>query len=161
MRISEFLNETAIKIDLEAKTKSAAIEELVDLLVEEHEISMTHRASTIEAVKDREQMVSTGMEHGVAIPHGAVETVDDLVAAFAISKSGVDFQSIDGKPAYIIILLILPARKSGTSVETMEGISRILTMEVLRDQVRKAGTAQELMDIIIEEEERQLLARAQ
>ena len=50
MRISEFLNETAIKIDLEAKTKSAAIEELVDLLVEEHEISMTHRASTIEAV---------------------------------------------------------------------------------------------------------------
>lgn len=158
MRISEFLSESTIKIGLEARTKTAAIEEMVDLLVEEHEISLTNRTSVIEAVLERERMVSTGMEHGVAIPHGAADTVDDLVAAMGICNPGIDFQSIDGRPTYIVLLLILPANKYGSSVQAMAGVSRILTHEKLRDRIRSARTASEVMDVIVEEEDRVLLS---
>jgi len=156
--ISEFLNDTAIKIGLLARSKTAAIEELVDLLVEEHEISLSDRASVIERVLDREKLVSTGMEHGVALPHGAVESVDEIVAAMGISHDGVDFQSIDGKPAHIMILLILPANKYSSSVQTMAGIARVLTHKPLRDGLLTATSPEEIMDIISEEEERQLLS---
>ncbi len=155
MMVSEFLNEATIKIGLEAHTKTAAIEELVDLLVEEHEVSLANRATVIQTVMKREEMVSTGMEHGVALPHGAVDCVDDVVAAFGIAPNGVEFESLDGKPAQIIILLILPANKYSASVKTMAGISRILTQAELRQKVLVATTPEEVMDIIIEEEERQ------
>ncbi len=158
MRMSELLNESTIKVGLEARSKVVAIEELVDVLVEEHEVSMSDRATAIESVLNREKMVSTGMEHGVAIPHGAIETVDDIVAALGVSHDGVDFQSIDGKPAHIIILLILPASKYSSSVQTMAGVSRVLTNRSLREEICSATSPDDIMDIIIGEEERQLLS---
>jgi mannitol/fructose-specific phosphotransferase system IIA component (Ntr-type) len=158
MTISEFLNESNIRIGLDARNKREAIEEVVDLLVEEHEISMASRSSVIEAVMDREQMVSTGMEHGVAIPHGAVDSVDELVAALIVSKDGIDFKSIDGKPAHIIILLILPANKYSSSVQTMACVSRIMNSKTLRENILSADDPADIMDLIVEEEERQLLA---
>jgi PTS system nitrogen regulatory IIA component len=158
MTISEFLNESNIRIGLDARNKREAIEEVVDLLVEEHEISMASRSSVIEAVMEREQMVSTGMEHGVAIPHGAVDSVDELVAALIVSKDGIDFKSIDGKPAHIIILLILPANKYSSSVQTMACVSRIMNSKTLRENILSADDPADIMDLIVEEEERQLLA---
>jgi mannitol/fructose-specific phosphotransferase system IIA component (Ntr-type) len=158
MRISEIITESTIKKGLEARSKIAAIEELVDLLVEAHEVSMAARATIIESIVAREKLVSTGMEHGVAIPHGAVDSVDDVVAALAVSNAGIDFQSIDGKPTYIVVLLVLPANKYSSSVQTMAGISRLLTHKRLRDRVRNAQSADDIMDIIIEEEEHQILS---
>ena len=158
MTIAEFLNESTIKVGMEARSKTVAIEELVDLLVEEHEISMSDRALVIETVLTREKMVSTGMEHGVAIPHGAVEAVDDIVAALGTSHQGVDFQSIDGKRSHIIILLILPAHRYNSSVQTMAAISRVLSQPKLRDKMRRAATPGDVMDVIIDEEERRLLS---
>ncbi|OVE81715.1 hypothetical protein BVY04_02670 [bacterium M21] len=155
MRISELLNETTMKIDLEARNKSGAIEELVDLLVEEHEISLADRSHVIQAILQREEMVSTGMEYGVALPHGAVSCVEEVVAALGVSKQGLDFQSIDGRLTYIIILLVLPKEKYSAGVRTMAGISRVLTSDGLRDRLRAAGDAGEIMDIIIEEDDRQ------
>jgi len=158
MSISEFLNESNIKIGLDARNKREAIEEIVDLLVEEHEISMASRSSVIEAIMERENMVSTGMEHGVAIPHGAVDSVNDLVAALAVSHDGIEFKSIDGQPAHIIILLVLPANKYSSSVQTMASVSRILNHKSLRENILKSSDPSEIMDIIIDEEERQLLS---
>lgn len=115
-------------------------QERQDLLVEEHELSLAHRGHVIEAVVARERMMSTGMEFGVAIPHGAVAMVDDVVAAVGISDEGIDFQAIDGKLTHIIILLVLPASKYSSSVMTMAAISRIMTNEELRDRVRHAAS---------------------
>lgn len=157
MRISEFLNESTIKVNLEARSKTVAIEELVDLLVEQHEISLSDRATVIESVMAREKTVSTGMENGIAIPHGAVDSIDNIVASLGVKKAGLDFQSFDGKPAHIIILLALPAGKTGASVQTMAGISRIMTHRELRERILDAETPEEVMDIIIEEEDRQFL----
>jgi PTS system nitrogen regulatory IIA component len=159
MMMSEFLSESPIKVRLEARNKVAAIEEMVDLLVSDHQISLANRGSVIEAVMKREQMISTGMEHGVAIPHGAVDSVDDIVAALGVSEEGLDFQSIDGRPTYIIILLILPANKFSSSVQAMAGISRVLTNARIRQSIRDAKDADALLDCIVEEEERQMLEK--
>ncbi|NQU38722.1 MAG: PTS sugar transporter subunit IIA [Lentisphaerae bacterium] len=159
MMISEFLSEAPIKIGLEARNKTAAIEEMIDLLVSDHQISLANRGSVIEAVMKREQMISTGMEHGVAIPHGAVDSVDDIVAAMGVSRDGIDFQSIDGRPTYIVILLILPSNKYSSSVQAMAGISRVLTSPQIRKSIIEATSSDALLDCILEEEERLLLSR--
>ena len=156
MRISELLHEETIKVGLDAKSKTAANEELVDLLVEEHENSLADRGTVIQTVLQREEMMSTGMEHGIAIPHGAVECVKDVVAALGISK-GIEFESMDGEPAHIIVLLILPKDKYTASVRTMAGITKLLTHETLRNKIIVAKDPTEVMDDIIEEEERQFL----
>lgn len=157
MTISEFLNESTIKLALEARNKTAAIEELVDVLVEEHEISLADRSTVIQAALERERMISTGMEHGVAIPHGAVDCVSDVVAALGISRDGVDFESMDGRPAHLVILLILPKNKYSAGVRTMAGVTRILSSDSLRKGVLAADSPADIMDVIIEEEERQFL----
>lgn len=159
MMMSEFLSEAPIKIGLEARNKTAAIEEMIDLLVSDHQISLANRGTVIEAVMKREAMISTGMEHGVAIPHGAVDSVDDIVAALGVSQAGVDFHSIDGRPTYIIILLILPANKYSSSVQAMAGISRVLTTPQIRKSIRDATSSDDLLDCILDEEERLLLNR--
>ena len=159
MMMSEFLSESPIKIGLEARTKTAAIEEVVDMLVSDHQISLANRSVVVDAVLKRERMVSTGMEHGVAIPHGAVDCVDDIVAALAVSREGVDFQSIDGRLTHIVILLVLPANKFSSSVQTMAGISRVLTNSRIRRCICEAETPNDLLDFIIEEEERLLLEK--
>lgn len=156
MRISELLHETTIKVGLEAKNKTAAIEELIDILVEEHEISLADRGVVINAVLQREDMMSTGMEHGIAIPHGAVECVKDVVAALGISK-GIEFESMDGEPATIIVLLILPKDKYTAGVKTMAGITKLLTNDTLRDKITTSSDSMDVMDDIIAEEERQFL----
>ena len=156
MRISELLHETTIKVGLEAKNKTTAIEELIDILVEEHEISLADRGVVINAVLQREEMMSTGMEHGIAIPHGAVECVKDVVAALGISK-GIEFESMDGEPATIIVLLILPKDKYTAGVKTMAGITKLLTNKTLRDKITTSSDSMDVMDDIIAEEERQFL----
>ncbi|OVE77322.1 hypothetical protein BVX99_02970 [bacterium F16] len=158
MRISELLHETTIKVGLDAKNKTTAIEELIDLLVEEHEISLADRGTVINTVLQREEMMSTGMEHGIAIPHGAVECVNDVVAALGISK-GIDFESMDGEPAQIIVLLILPKDKYTAGVRTMAGITKLLTHDTLREKITNATDSMDVMAGIIEEEERQFLER--
>ena len=155
MRISELLNETTIKMSLEAKSKTAAIEELVDVLVEEHEISLSDRTAVISAVLKREEMISTGLELGIAIPHGAVDCVGDVVGALGICKEGMEFESMDGEPSHLIILLILPKDKYSAGVRTMAGITKLLTHDTLREQIVQATDSSEVMDVIIEEEERQ------
>ncbi len=159
MMISEFLHESTVRIGLEARNKIAAIEELIDVLVEEHEVRVASRASVIQSVLDREKMMSTGMEQGVAIPHGASDSVEDVVAALGVSRLGIDFHSLDGRPAHIIILLILPANEYSAGVQTMGGISKLLTHEGLRKRILGAETPAEVMDILIEEEEKHHLTQ--
>ena len=158
MMVSEFLHESTVRVGLEARNKTAAIEELVDVLVEEHEISVASRADIIQIVLDREKMMSTGMEQGVAIPHGATDVVDDVIAAFGVSHEGIDFHSVDGRLAHIVILLILPVNEYSAGVKTMSGITKILTHEGLRKRIVDASTASEVIDVLIEEEERRHLA---
>ena len=108
MKLTDILAENEIKVDLEAEDKKEAIEELVDLLISEHELSLRNRDEILEVVFKRESSISTGVGGGVAIPHGTVDCINDIIAAMGISSSGIDFDSFDGDPTNIVLLLLVP-----------------------------------------------------
>jgi mannitol/fructose-specific phosphotransferase system IIA component (Ntr-type) len=148
VRLTEILREDIIKINLDATTKWEAIEELVDLLISAHELRLTDRNEIIEGVFEREQSLSTGLEHGIAVPHAVANCVEDVIAALGTSRSGIPFESHDGKPAKLIILLLIPQGAFQRHVRTLAGIARLGTNPELRDQLFEAKTATDAMDVL-------------
>lgn len=154
MRLMDILRESLIKIGIDASNKWDAIDELIDYLITEHEIKITDRETVLRAVVAREKSLSTGMQHGVAIPHGAVDCIDEVVACMGISSEGIDFESLDGKPTHFLMLLIIPKNKFQSHVKTLAGIARLLNSESLRQKLLKTTSGDEAFAIIEEEESR-------
>jgi mannitol/fructose-specific phosphotransferase system IIA component (Ntr-type) len=150
VQLSELIQEEAIKVGLTARDKWEAIDELVDLLVAAHEIRLADRPEVVEAVHAREKSFSTGLKYGLAVPHGTVECVREIVAALGTSAQGIPFESADGLPARLVILLVLPKGKLEHHVRTLAGVSRLATRPELRDRVLAAPTAGELAAVIRE-----------
>jgi mannitol/fructose-specific phosphotransferase system IIA component (Ntr-type) len=144
LQLSELIQEEVIKVGLSARDKWEAIEELVDVLVAAHEIRLADRPEVIEAVGIRERSFSTGLKYGLAVPHGSVECVGEIVAALGTSTEGIPFESADGKPARLVILLVLPKGKFQHHVRTLAGVSRLATRPELREKVLSASTSNEL-----------------
>ena len=141
MQLSELIQEEVIKVGLTARSKWEAITELVDLLVAAHEIRLADRAAVIDAVQARERSFSTGLKYGLAVPHGSVECVHDIVAALGTSPDGIPFESADGQPARLVILLLLPKGEFPQHVRTLAGVSRLATRPGLRERVLAAADA--------------------
>ncbi len=156
MKLSEFLRPELIKVGLEAKDKWDAITQLVEMMVAANELKPEHREDIIEVVFDRERSMSTGMERGIAIPHANSSLINEAVGALGISKSGISFESLDGKPAQIIILLVIPKDKFQQHVRTLAGIARLLNHEQMTDALRAVSDPQEAMKIIKTEEDKDL-----
>ncbi len=152
MNLSEMIQEDVIKVGLEATNKWEAIEELIDVLVEAHELRLTDRAQVAEAVVTREKSMSTGLEHGLAVPHGAVDCVNDIVASLGVSRTGIPFQSADGSPACLIALLVIPRGSFQRHVRTLAAIARLAGSPDLRQKIIAASTAGEVFRIIYEQE---------
>lgn len=138
MRLSELLNTQAITARLKARTKRDAIVELVDVLEAAHGLSS--QGEILDRVLRREAMMSTGIGNGVAIPHGKARLVDRLVAACGVSAEGVDFESVDGEPATLFILLVAPESGGAMHVKVLANISRLLKEESVRRTLREAGS---------------------
>jgi len=155
MRLSELLQEDLVRTSLDATTKWEAIQELVDLLISAHELRLGDRAAVLDAVATREKSMSTGLARGLAVPHGAVDCVQEVVASLGVSCPGIPFDSADGKPARLIILLVIPADSFQHHVATLAGIARLARNESLRERICSAKTAAEIMEIIFELEETQ------
>lgn len=153
MLLGEILHRGSIKVDLEAVSKDEAIEELVDLLVDAHEISLALRDHVVEAVLERERSMSTGMEHGIAIPHGSSDRIDDIIAALGISRKGVPFQSIDGRPARIIVLLLLPKQRFQAHVRTLAGIAHLMGNRTFREALVNAPGVDAVVGLIEQAED--------
>lgn len=152
MKLIELLREDLIKIGLEAEDRWEAIEEMVNLLVSTHEIRLRDKHEVLTAVVEREKTMSTGLGHGIAIPHGASESVDQFVAAMGISRSGIDCQAIDGKPVYLVLLLVVPAAIFADHIKTLAGIARLLNNEEFRAKLMDSQTPEEIMEFIQQEE---------
>jgi PTS system nitrogen regulatory IIA component len=101
---------------------------------------------------ERESMGSTGIGDGVAIPHGKLHGMDDVVVAFGRSHRGVDYQSLDDKPAYLFFLLVTPDDSPGEHLKMLARISRILKNPVLREKLRIVSDRRELHQLILEED---------
>ena len=148
MQLSELIQEEVIKVGLTARDKWEAIDELVDVLVAAHEIRLADRMVVIEAVRIREHSFTTGLKYGLAVPHGSVECVHDIVAALGTSARGIPFESPDGQPARLVILLVIPKESFQHHVGTLAGVSRLATLPELRERVLAAPTAREIAEVI-------------
>jgi len=143
MTLSELLTAKAVSANLKARTKRDALVELVDLLEDAHGIRS--QGEILDRVLRREAMMSTGIGNGVAIPHGKAKAVDRMLAACAISREGVDFESADGEPAHIFILLVSPETVGASHVKVLANISRVLKEESVRTTLRDAASPTELL----------------
>lgn len=148
MNLSSLLHPDRVRIGLEARDKTGAITELVDFLVARGAVAAGAREAALQAVLAREDSLSTGMEHGVALPHGSVNCVEEPTGALGISPKGIAFASLDGKPAHLIVCLLVPRNRTSRHVRTLAGIARLLNNESLRNMLLTAKTAEESMAVI-------------
>lgn len=150
MKIMEFLNKKAVSVNLKSADKEGVIRELVDLLSKAEDIK--NKEELIRALLTRESLGSTGIGQGIGIPHTKTSSVKNLVAAFGLSQKGVNFDSLDGEPAYIFFLLIAPEESAGPHLKALARISRMLKDKYFRDLLKKAQDEKEILRIIQEED---------
>jgi fructose-specific phosphotransferase system IIA component len=150
MRLTEILKPQNIKVPVEAKTKTEAIGELVNLLAANGEV--TDAKKVLDAVLERESTRTTGIGNGLAIPHGKCNGTDHLVMAIGRPATPIDFQAIDGRPVTLIWLLSSPPDKTGPHIHALARISRLMTIEKFRQTLLAAQTAQDLYDAIVQQE---------
>ena len=156
MQIMEFLSKKAILADIKSTKKEEVIKELVDALVAAGEIEKRCRNKLIDALMTRESLGSTAIGQGIAIPHAKSDCVDKLIAAFGLSKKGVDFDSLDGEPAYIFFLLVAPQDSAGPHLKALARISRLLKDKYFRDSLRACTDDKSILKIIAGEDEKKL-----
>lgn len=154
MSLMEFLDDRAVSIDIKAQQKEDVIRELVGLLVKAGSIKEKDVHKLVQILLNREALGSTGIGQGVAIPHGKSDCVDRLIAAFAVSKNGVSFDSLDGEPVYLFFLLVAPEDSAGPHLKALARISRLLKDKHFRDSLRTAKDEKTLLKIIRDEDER-------
>ncbi|MDD5592889.1 MAG: PTS sugar transporter subunit IIA [Candidatus Omnitrophica bacterium] len=156
MNIMDFLSKKAILTDIKSTKKEEIMKELVDALINAGEIEKRYRNKLIDALMARESLGSTAIGQGVAIPHAKSDCVDKLVAAFGLSKKGVNFDSLDGEPAYIFFLLVAPQDSAGPHLKALARISRLLKDKYFRDSLRAATDEKAVIKIITQEDEKKV-----
>jgi nitrogen PTS system EIIA component len=150
MKILDILAPEAIIPALRASTKSDALQEIATMLATLHpEID---RARLVQVLQDREALGSTAIGEGIAIPHGKLPGVANVVAAFGRSDAGLDFDSLDGKPTHLFFLLVAPEDSAGAHLKALARVSRLLKDKAFRDRLAAGGTAEQLFAIIKEED---------
>ncbi len=154
MKITDFLSPNAIVADIKSTKKEEVIQDLVDSLIASSEIDKRNKNKLLEALMLRESLGSTAIGQGVAIPHAKCDCVDKLIAAFGLSKKGVDFDSLDGEPAYIFFLLVAPQDSAGPHLKALARISRLLKDKYFRDSLRACEDSKGVLAIISQEDEK-------
>ena len=150
MILTQILQPDCIKVPVESRDKEAVITELVDLL----NVSglLLDRDEVLEAVLTRERTQSTGTGAGIAIPHGKCNAVKELVMAIGIAHEPIEYNSIDGKPVTILILLVSPADQTGPHIQALATISRLMLNEEFRQQLEKVTSADEVYGLLNNQE---------
>jgi len=152
MKITDFLCKEAIEVNLQSTKKKETLKELIDKLGDAKRIKESAKEKILQALLDREKLGSTGIGQGVAIPHAKTDKVDEIVCAFGTSKKGVDFDALDGEKVFIIFLLIAPQDSAGMHLKVLAKISRLLKDKFFRQALREAGSTNEVVKIIKEED---------
>jgi PTS system nitrogen regulatory IIA component len=150
MKISDILVREASILDLKSTTKDDLLAEISSSLAAA-EPALEAKA-LLSVLREREALQSTGIGEGVAIPHGKVKGLDRLVAAFARSTGGVDFDSIDGQPTQLLFLLIVPEQSGGQHLKALARISRFFRDASFREKLLGAADLEEIFRAIEEED---------
>jgi mannitol/fructose-specific phosphotransferase system IIA component (Ntr-type) len=144
--LSELLKEDRIRVPLGSRTKDDLLRELVELATPGSGRETVE--AILAAVRDREQLLSTGIGSGVAIPHGKTPVVDQLIMAAGVTGEPVDFDALDGQPVELLFLLIGPESASGAHIKVLSRISRLLRREELRERLREATSGTDFLRVV-------------
>lgn len=152
MKISDLMVEGLIIDELGGASKMDVLREFSDLLYDKGKIH--DKEGLTRVLVARETLGSTGIGDGVAIPHGKLKGLKDLVLAFGRSSPGVDFDSLDGEPAHLFFLLVAPEDAPGDHLKALAGISRLMKSRQLREELMKASDSGEIRRILAQGEDR-------
>lgn len=156
MKLSDFVVREAILPNLQVESKEAAIRAMVGSLKASGNIPPDDEEGIVAAIMKREELGSTGIGNGVAVPHTKHPSVDKLVATVAIAPSGVDFASLDGEAVYILFLLVSPPERPGDHLRGLENISRHLRNQNFCNFLKQAKSSEDVMDLLLEADNNQL-----
>ncbi|MCL2758847.1 MAG: PTS sugar transporter subunit IIA [Treponema sp.] len=148
MNLKTVITTDTIDLNLKGSTKKEIINELLDILVRSGKI--LDRDAALAAVMDREEKMSTGMKHGIAIPHGKCAAADDLVACIGISEKPVDFDSLDKQPCRIFIMTLSPVEKTGPHLQFLAEVSLLFKSADKREEILVAKSPEEVLEILTE-----------
>src|SRR5437870_10679876 len=150
MRMSDFVVRDAIIPELTASTKEGVIREMVESLKAAGQFKSGDPEDVIRAILKRELLGSTGIGRGVAIPHTKHNSVDRLIGTVALSNAGVAFDSLDGEPVHVFVLLISPQDRPGDHLRALENVSRSLRDDAFVRALRQATTREEIWKLLEE-----------
>ena len=150
MLLTDLLTPERIKIPLRSHTKDELLGELVDVIGNSPVVR--DRDEVLRAVRDREEVLSTGIGNGVAIPHGKSASITELALAAGVTPHGIDFEALDGLPVSLFFLLVGPESAAGQHVKALSRVSRLLRRDSFRVRLMKAATPEEFYEILSEAE---------
>ena len=155
MKITDILDKDSIIEKLTSRDKKGVLEELVSVLVDRGKLA--DKEKTVQVLLERERLGSTGIGDGIAIPHGKMKEIHNIMCSFGRKKEGVDFQSLDEKPSRLFFLLLAPEDSAGEHLQALARLSRILKEAPFRKRLLKASSREEIYRLIAEEDEQYTL----
>lgn len=151
MRLSEILGESSVIPDLKARDKKAVLEELAQTIVDQE--PDLDKSALVRVLLDRERLGSTGIGDGVAIPHGKFDGLSQPMVSFGRSRKGLDFESMDGQPAFLFFLLVAPENSTSIHLKALARIAKILKSSSFRKALMEIPTKKELYQTIVQNDE--------
>ena len=150
MKLSEIIPDGAVSEELQETEKESVIKEMVDSLVAAGKIQESVSKKIVKALMDREELGSTGIGSGVAVPHAKHDAITDLVCAFGRSRKGINFDALDGEPVYVVFLLLSSKSASGAHLEALAFISRLVRDDKYVRFLRDAKDVKDIRDLLSE-----------
>jgi fructose-specific phosphotransferase system IIA component len=150
MKISDILTENLVATGLAGNTKNEIIDAMIDLVASSPKV--TDKEKVRKAIFEREEIMSTGVGNGFAIPHGKTEAVADIVAAFAVTAKPIDYQSLDEKPVRLVFLLVGKDNLVGPHIKLLSRISRLMNKEEFRRRLLDLKSPREILEAFRQEE---------
>lgn len=147
MTLANLLSTSQIVPEMKSSERWAAIGELVDALVVTGKIRSDEREVIWASIKQREETMSTGIGFGIAIPHASSERVTEVVAAFGRSRTGIEFESLDGQPVFFIVLFVVPKDQFQTHLRTLAAIAKFLNDKTVREELAAAEDAAQILQV--------------
>jgi PTS system nitrogen regulatory IIA component len=151
MKLSEILNPDSICTALRSTDKMTVLAELGDILAT-HENQLKGEMIT-QVLTERERLATTGVGEGVAIPHAKIDQLESIQIAVGLSKSGVEFDAVDGEPVNVFFALLAPMSSSGDHLRALAQISRLLKNPDVRDKLQACQNADEVLSVVREQED--------
>ncbi len=145
MQLKKFIEDENIDLDFKAESKEEALKKLAELVIKGRNLDFE---KVLNVLKEREELGSTGIGHEVAIPHGKIEMEEDLLGAIAVSKNGVEFDSIDGKPVKIFFVFISSPDSTNIHLKVLARVSKLLMDEDIRNKIINSNNVEEIKTII-------------